>query len=140
MSAHWHSPIDLSEETLAAAKAHTETFRNAFVEAGRGEGDWEQLARVLDDDFNTADALAVLHGWRAAGALDSMRRGLELFGLGSLAERAEIPPEIVQLAMQREQKRLEGDFEAADAVRHQVDELGWEIRDGTQGFQLVPKR
>jgi len=46
---------------------------------------------VLDRRVGIPITLAVLHGWRAAGALDSVRRGLELFGLGSLAEMAEAP-------------------------------------------------
>jgi len=140
MTAHWRSPLDLSPETLEAARAQAETFRNAFVEDGRGDGDWDELARVLDDDFNTADALAVLHGWRVAGALDSVRRGLELFGLGSLAEQAEIPSEIFELAQQRKQARLEGDFALADAVRSTLADLGWEIRDSTDGFRLVRRQ
>jgi cysteinyl-tRNA synthetase len=145
MTGHWRSPLDLSRETLESARAQAETFRNAFLEGGppessNAEGDWEELARVLDDDFNTADALAVLHGWRAAGALDSVRHGLELFGLGSLAEKTQIPPEIVQLAMQREKARLAGDFALADAVRSQLADLGWEIRDGVDGFRIVPRQ
>jgi cysteinyl-tRNA synthetase len=140
MTAHWRSPLDLSRETLEAARAQADTFRNAFVEGGSGDGDWDELARVLDDDFNTADALAVLHGWRAAGALDSVRRGLELFGLGSLAEQAEIPSAIVELAQQREQARAAGDFALADAVRSQLADLGWEIRDSIDGFRLVRRQ
>ena len=137
MSGHWRSPIDLSADTLAAAKAQTETFRNAFVEGGGGEGDWEELARVLDDDFNTPDALAVLHGWRAAGALDSVRRGLELFGLGSLAERAEAPVEVVSLAERRQAARTARAFDEADRLRGEIDALGWEVRDVAGGFELV---
>ena len=137
MSAHWRSPIDLSDETLAAARAQADTFRNAFVDGRGGEGDWDELVRVLDDDFNTADALAVLHGWRAAGALDSVRRGLGLFGLGSLAERAEAPAEVVTLAEQRRQARATKDFDAADRLRGEIDALGWEVRDVAGGFELV---
>src|SRR6266545_44676 len=146
MTAHWRSPLDLSLETLEAARAQADTFRNAFVEGGppessNAEGDWDELARVLDDDFNTADALAVLHGWRAAGALDSVRRGLELFGLGSLAAPPETAPDLIlKLAGLREQARLEGDFEQADAIRRELEAEGWEVRDGAQGFQLVRKR
>jgi cysteinyl-tRNA synthetase len=139
MTGHWRSPIDLSEETLAAARAQAETFRNAFVEGGSGEGDWDQLARVLDEDFNTAEALAVLHGWRAAGALDSVRRGLELFGLGSLAERAEAPAEVVELAERRQQARSGGDYTEADRLRDEIAALGWEARDVAGGFELVPR-
>jgi cysteinyl-tRNA synthetase len=139
MTGHWRSPIDLSEETLAAARAQAETFRNAFVEGGSGEGDWDQLAHVLDEDFNTAEALAVLHGWRAAGALDSVRRGLELFGLGSLAERAEAPAEVVELAERRKQARSGGDYAEADRLRDEIAALGWEARDVAGGFELVPR-
>jgi cysteinyl-tRNA synthetase len=140
MTAHWRSPLDLSEETLAAARAQAETFRNAFVEGGSGEGDWSELARVLDDDFNTADALAVLHGWRAAGVLDSVRRGLELFGLGSLAEQAEAPGEVIELAGARRAARTAGDFAEADRLRGEIESRGWEVRDVKDGFRLVPRR
>ena len=140
MTGHWRSPIDLSDETPEAARAQAETFRNAFVEGGSGEGDWEELGRVLDDDFNTADALAVLHCWRAAGALDSVRRGLELFGLGSLSQQSEAPAEVVELARQREEARQAGDFALADAVRGQLHDLGWEVRDVADGFRLVPRQ
>src|SRR5262249_50764787 len=62
MTGHWRSPIDLSDETLEAARAQTQTFRDAFVAGGvDGEADWDELVRVLDDDFNTPEALAVLH-------------------------------------------------------------------------------
>jgi cysteinyl-tRNA synthetase len=142
MTGHWRSPIDLSDETLEAARAQAETFRNAFVDGGpsgsnAAEGDWEELVTVLDDDFNTADALAVLHGWRAAGALDSVRRGLELFGLGSLAEVALAPPEMVALAEARQAARAGGDFAEADRLRGEIDAAGWEVRDSAGGFRLV---
>jgi cysteinyl-tRNA synthetase len=140
MTAHWRKPIDLSEETLEQAKAQVESFRNAFVAGGEGAGDWNNFVAALDDDFNTADVLAVLHRWRADGALDLLRRGLELFGLGSLAERPEAPPELVALAEERVRARGEGDFDRADAVRKEVEGLGWEIRDRADGFDLVPKQ
>jgi cysteinyl-tRNA synthetase len=137
MTAHWRSPIDLSEETLEAARAQTQTFHDAFVVGGEGEADWEELVRVLDDDFNTPEALAVLHRWRAAGALGLVRRGLEPFGLGSLAERAEAPTEVVELASRRAEARGLGDFEEADRLRGKIESAGWEIRDVADGFELV---
>jgi cysteinyl-tRNA synthetase len=139
MTGHWRSPIDLSEETLAAARSQTQTFRDAFVAGGEGEGeaDWEELVRVLDDDFNTPEALAVLHRWRAAGALASVRRGLELFGLGSLAERAEAPAEVVEIASRRADARGAGDFAEADRLRDEIASAGWEVRDVADGFELV---
>jgi len=139
MTAHWRSPIDLSDETLEAARAQTQTFRDAFVAGGSGEADWEELVRVLEDDFNTADALAVLHGWRSAGALDSVRRGLDLFGLGGLAERAQAPAEIAALAAARAEARTAGDYPEADRLRGEIEAAGWEVRDVAGGFELVPR-
>jgi cysteinyl-tRNA synthetase len=139
MTAHWRSPIDLSDETLEAARAQTQTFRDAFVAGGSGEADWEDLVRVLEDDFNTADALAVLHGWRSAGALDSVRRGLDLFGLGGLAERAEAPAEVAALASARAEARAGGDYAEADRLRGEIEAAGWEVRDVAGGFELVPR-
>jgi cysteinyl-tRNA synthetase len=138
MTGHWRKPIDLSDEILAQAKAQADTFRNAFVEGGDADADWSELVEALDDDFNTADALAVLHSWRAAGAIEPLWRGLELFGLGSLAARATAPPEVVARAEQRLQARKDGDFGCADELRLAVEGLGWEIRDRPDGFDLVP--
>jgi cysteinyl-tRNA synthetase len=139
MTGHWRSPLDLSDETLAAAKAQTQTFRDAFVAGGSGEADWDELVAVLEDDFNTPAALRVLHGWRTAGALDSVRRGLEIFGLGSLAERADAPAEVVALAEQRAEARAGGDFAEADRLRGEIEAAGWEVRDVAGGFELVPR-
>ncbi|HZT45004.1 MAG TPA: cysteine--tRNA ligase [Gaiellaceae bacterium] len=140
MTAHWRSPIDLSEETLEAARAQTQTFRDAFLaDAGGDDADWEELVRVLDDDFNTAEALAVLHRWRAAGALGFVGRGLGLFGLASLAERVEAPAEVAELAGRRAAARATGDFGESDRLRDEIAALGWEVRDVADGFQLVPR-
>jgi cysteinyl-tRNA synthetase len=138
MTGHWRSPIDLSDEVLEQARAQAQTFRDAFVAGGEdGAADWEELVAVLEDDFNTPDALAVLHRWRAAGSLASLRRGLELFGLDSLAERAEAPAEVSTLAAQRAEARAEGDFAEADRLRGEIDAAGWEVRDVAGGFELV---
>jgi cysteinyl-tRNA synthetase len=142
LTAHWRKPIDLSEETLAQAKAQVETFRNAFLGESRDApaGEWERLAVLLDDDFNTADALALFHEWRAAGHLELLRRGLSLFGLGSLAEQEEPPAALHELARAREQARADRDFARADELRDEVAAAGWEVRDEPGGYRLVRKR
>ena len=34
--------------------------------------------------------------------------------------------------------RAERDFPAADRLREQIAALGWEVRDGAGGFELLP--
>jgi cysteinyl-tRNA synthetase len=93
----------------------------------------------LDDDFNTPEALAAMHGWRDH---DLLRRGLEVFGLESLAEVAEAPVELEELARARVEARNQKDFETSDRLRDEIEAAGWAVRDvdGEPGFQLVPKR
>ncbi|HET8606396.1 MAG TPA: cysteine--tRNA ligase [Gaiellaceae bacterium] len=139
MTAHWRKPLDFSEETMSQAGSQVETFRNALLGEGREApaGEWERLAAVLDDDFNTPDALALLHEWRAAGLLELVRRGLGLFGLGSLGVRQEAPVELVELAEGRLQARRSRDFAEADRLRDEIAAAGWEVRDEDGGFRLV---
>ena len=138
LTAHWSKPIDFSDETLAAAAARVEGFRDVFrspsVPAAAGE--WERFEAALEDDFNTPDALAIMHGWRDHGLL---RRALDIFGLASLAEGEDAPPEVVELARQRQEARAARDFDEADRLRAEIEAAGWEARDVADGFQLVPR-
>jgi cysteinyl-tRNA synthetase len=139
MTAHWRKPIDFTDDTLAQARSQVETFRNFFVESSpSGEPvEHERLVDALDDDFNTPDALALLHDWRSRGLAADVRAGLALFGLGSLAERAAAPPEVVALAEARQAARAARDFSEADRLRDELAGLGWEVRDVADGYELV---
>ena len=141
MTAQWRKPIDFEDEVVAQARAQAETFRNFFVGRDGDEGEIrrDELARVLDDDFNTPEALALFHDWRTRGEAASLRWGLELFGLGGLAEPVEVPPDLVALAERREAARASRDFEEADRLREEIEQHGWEVRDVPDGFELVPK-
>ncbi len=144
MSAHWRKPIDFSEETMAQAQAQVETFRNYFVgpEDDPHEPDREELAVLLEDDFNTPEALALFHDWRGRARTSSLRWGLELFGLGPLTREAEAPRALVELAQKRRRAREARDFGEADRVRTEIEAAGWEVRDVAEapGFRLVPRR
>ncbi|HKT44017.1 MAG TPA: cysteine--tRNA ligase [Gaiellaceae bacterium] len=134
MTGHWRKPLDFSEETLAQAKAQVEGFRNVFRGASEPGGDWSAFAAALEDDFNTPEALALLHGWRDH---DLLRRALDVFGLASLAESEEAPADVVELADARQAARAAKDFAEADRLRDEIADLGWEVRDESGGYRLV---
>jgi cysteinyl-tRNA synthetase len=136
LTGHWSKPIDFSDEVMDAAQARVDRFREVFRADSQSVGGWDEFAAALEDDFNTPDALAVLHGWRDHVLL---RRALDVFGLASLAETADAPPEIVELAERRRDARAARDFDEADRLREQIEAAGWEARDVADGFQLVPK-
>ena len=143
LTGHWRKPIDFTDETLAQARAQVETFRNFFLDPPGESGivHADELADVLDDDFNTPDALALFHDWRARGDWPSLRYGLSLFGLGSLAEPRVAPGELRRLAKRRQDARARKDFAEADRLRDEILDAGWEVRDVATppGFRLVPR-
>jgi cysteinyl-tRNA synthetase len=138
LTAHWSKPIDFSDETMEAARARVERFREVFRGPSEPapEGEWDRFAAALDDDFNTPEALAVMHGWRDH---DLLRRALDIFGLASLADQQKAPAEIVELARQRQEARDARDWGEADRLRAEIEAAGWEARDVAEGFQLVPR-
>ena len=139
LTAHWRKPIDFSDETLTAARAQAETLRNALRGETQTSGDWEALVDVLEDDFNTPAALALFHDWARVGALEELRRGLEVFGLETLAAAESAPPSVVELAERRARARDARDWDEADRLRSEIEAAGWEVRDTSASpyFQLV---
>jgi cysteinyl-tRNA synthetase len=137
LTAHWSKPVDFSDETIEQAAAQLETFRDALLADTTAEVDERELAAALEDDFNTPEALAVLHRWRAEGAREPVRRGLELFGISAALPDA--PQSLRALAEERQAARAERDFERADRLRAAIEAEGWEVRDVESGFQLVPR-
>jgi cysteinyl-tRNA synthetase len=139
LTAHWRSPIDFSDTTMAAALAQWRSFQQAIYEnrdPAPSDG-WDAFEAALDDDFNTAQALAVLHEWRAASQIDLLQRGLDVFGLAFVP----VPPpaEVDVLVAEREAARASKDFAASDELRDRIAELGWVVQDTPTGSVLVPK-
>jgi cysteinyl-tRNA synthetase len=115
---------------------------------GEAAGAVGRFRDALADDFNTPRAMSELFDFvRAAnheqvpGAGDAVLEMLELVGLESLAEEERSGPDESALVLlaDREQARADRDFERADAIRDELAELGWEVRDGAEGASLVPR-
>ena len=136
LSGQWRKPLDFNQGTLEQAAAQLETFRNVFRSPSEQVGEWAELEAALDDDFNTPEALAVMHGWREH---DLLRRAFGIFGLESIAEVEEAPLELIELAERRREAREAKDFAGADRLRDEIAAAGWEVRDVAEspGFRLV---
>jgi cysteinyl-tRNA synthetase len=143
LSASWRKPIDYSEETMTQAKAQWTGFLNAMlVPQTSDEGPaWDEFAAVLNDDFNTPAALALMHEWRRNGNHRNLGRALSIFGLTAQAP-GQAPMEFRLKAEARVEARASKDFETSDRLRAEIEAAGWELRDISEppGYQLVPKR
>jgi cysteinyl-tRNA synthetase len=148
---HYRQPLAFSPEALEAAAGGTRRIREAARRLAPGESPTE-LARhrdaffdALADDFNSPRALAALYEWIGEanklppGAGDAhLREMLGVLGLESLLEAEEgAPPEAQALAERRARARAEQDFVEADRLRDELRDMGWEVRDGPQGPELV---
>jgi cysteinyl-tRNA synthetase len=151
-SAHYRQPMTYSAERLEEARRAADRIR----EAGRrtiGGPSPESLRRYRDEffaalrnDFNTAEALASLYSWireanrseEAVGDAD-LKEMLDVLGLIGLLAADEGPPqEAAELAARRDQARREKDWAEADRLRDELRAMGWEVRDGPDGPELVP--
>jgi cysteinyl-tRNA synthetase len=139
MSAHWRKPIDFSDNTLTQAKAQWQSFGQAIYEGkpAKPSVDWSAFEAALDDDFNTPEALAILHEWRRSSELELLNRGLAVFGLRFEPEAP--PDDVVELAREREDARRQKDWQRSDELRDAIAERGWIVQDGADGSTLVPK-
>jgi cysteinyl-tRNA synthetase len=139
LTGHWRKPLEYTDATLESAAARAEGFREVFRNPSEPapDGSWERFAAALDDDFNTAAALAVMHEWRDH---ELLRRALAVFGLESLAEAEDAPDDVVALAEERVAARDARDFDAADRLRAEIEAAGWDVRDDAAGFRLVRRR
>ena len=151
--AHYRQPVEFDSERLAEAAARCERIRGAArgLQSGASPA-WSEPLRerffaALAADFNTPGALAAVFDWvreanrrtgEPTGDAD-LRAMLDVLGLGNLADRevVAVPAEAHKLLSERERARAARDFAQADAIRDALRAMGWEVRDGPNGPELV---
>jgi len=111
---------------------------------------------ALADDLNTPEAFAALYGLvreanaalaagklspaEAAGILSVFDRMDAVLGLVHFGRKTvqEAPADILELAEQRKQARLQKNWSESDRLRDLIAEKGWAVRDGKDGQTLKP--
>jgi cysteinyl-tRNA synthetase len=90
---------------------------------------WIRLSnKALDENKLTfAEARSYLRAWLALDAI---------LGLGESI--TSIPPEVQALVEQRAAVRKARDFAASDALRKQIEALGWKVKDAKEKQELSP--
>ena len=164
LNSHYHSPLTYSEEALEAAERATDRLRQAVhggVKEGKGaemidiESYRQRFIETMDDDFNTAQAVAVLFDLardinrfsdEGYTVIQGQQLLLELAGvLGLTLEEREMPsfnaePFIELLISTRQQLREAKQFQLADEIRDKLAELGIALDDTPKGTVWKRKR
>jgi cysteinyl-tRNA synthetase len=155
ISGHYRQPLSYSQRALEQAQANVNRIREAGRRLSRGPSPVslaplrDRFFGALADDFNTPEALSALNAWirAAAGAENGpgagdehLREMLGVLGLAHLlAAPEQAPPEVSELVAERELARGRRDFAAADRLRDELAQLGWDVRDGAAGPVVVAR-
>jgi cysteinyl-tRNA synthetase len=146
-----HRIIDWMEEVGAKTKK-PESFTSALREIQHWQGEGGDHARrfkeALDDDLNTAAALAAVSDlitWSRSSQRPHVPN-LQAFSIilehtfGCFErEGLAIPSDVQALIDQREMARKQGDFTRSDALRREVRERGFVLEDTPKGTKITAR-
>lgn len=150
---HYRRPINYNLNELDQAKQELDKFRSANrnlrfaiekIDNNQTNQEFEdqinqieqKLIEAMDDDFNTANALAEIHNLTdlinqlselkeipkttAINALTKLVEFLEIFGITDLLQTVELNPLAQELIDQRLQARLDKDYNLSDQLRDKL--------------------
>ncbi len=148
--AHYRSDILFSWESLNSAVKALSRMREAYFSWNKGgvasEAYTSKFKAYINDDLNTSRTIALI--WelikddnvadedkRATVDLIDTVLGLELSEwVPATAQQA--PAEAVELATRRQQARSDKNWAVADQLRDELNEMGFEVVDKQDGFEL----
>ena len=166
LSAQYRNPINFTRELIEQANTaltRIRTARERLAEAKEGPATAEdesfiaslaehekRFCDAMDDDLNTPDALAAvfdlvkeINTLSAASSKEALEAAAKAFdeitdvlGLMYNRKKDEVPAEVTELVEKRAAAKKAKDWAAADAIRAQLTEMGWAVKDTAQGPQL----
>ena len=168
LSAHYRSPLNYTAELIESCKSSLERLytcrENLDFAIENAHGDSNILTQkaaaakvkfndAMEDDLNTADALAAIFELvkeintlssqstkealqDAAEAFDQMT---DVLGILYNRKKEEAPKEVLQLVEQRAAAKKEKNWAVADQIRDKLAEMGWVVEDTAQGPKLSKK-
>jgi cysteinyl-tRNA synthetase len=158
LQAHYRSPVEVSKVTVeaaAAALSRLDALARRMVGVEPGDPDPEGVARfrqAMDDDMDTPAVTAQLFGLvtvantaldggepRAAAVawatIGEIARGV---GIELTGPAAEVPPDVLAWATERDEARGARDWSRADALRDRIRTAGFEVEDTPEGTRVHP--
>jgi cysteinyl-tRNA synthetase len=150
LNAHYRSKLNFSWESLDGAVVALDRLRAAshgWGASGTADPDFiRRFCAEVNEDLSTPRALALTWELVKSDLPDPIKKGTLLefdrvlgLGLAEWEPRQEtIPEEILALAQQRQEARVERRWAEADALRDQIVAAGYEIKDTPEGPRIKP--
>ena len=170
LSAHYRSPLNFSAQLMDSAKAGLERIKNAASnldyiianpgtrsenlkdgeDTGLADAYAEKFEAAMDDDCNTADAIAavfeLVRAVNTAVTQDSsvefvkalkgrLEKLCDVLGIILEEKKEDLDGEVEELIAQRQAARKEKNYKRADEIRAQLDEMGIVLEDTREGVK-----
>lgn len=170
LSAHYRSPLNFSDELMESAKAGYERIVNSvsnlnfllegeraadLTEAEKAlmtelEGFRRKFESVMEDDFNTADAITAVFdavkfantnvsGASSAAFIEAVKKEIvelsDILGLIVEVKQELDDADIEKLIAERQQARKDKNFARADEIRNELLEKGIILEDTREGVK-----
>ena len=166
LSGNYRGDVNITDALFPSAEAHIAHFYDVIgrteaafpEERGMEEEIDKKFDAAMEDDFNTALALAGLYGYfkeaarlleandpRARRITNQIRATYSLLGLFKLdpaayraryARKEEIPADVKAVAEERAAARAGRDWAKSDELRERLRAMGYAVRDSKDGYEL----
>ena len=157
LTSHYRSKLNFTWESLQAStnalnnlyQIYNNYVNNNDYKIYKDNNDYrkykKQFLNFINDDLNTPQAIALI--WQIIKddkLSDTARKQIilefdKILGLGfSKIKPVKIPLEIKQMAEKREKLRVNKQFIPADLLRKQIEKLGYNIKDTSNGSKITP--
>jgi len=152
LQSHYRKELAFDWEGLAAAKTGLRRLKEKVLNLGDEDGAeneayMKKFTESVSDDLNVAQGLSL--AWELmddaeisdADKLATIQKMDSVLGL-KLDEPItfELPPQIVQWIVERNEARDEKDWTKADEIRDKIEASGkWMVKDGSGGTEVQPK-
>ena len=133
--------LDMAKNTLKSIKNLASEHKNgtAVVDTSAYEA---EFLESINDDLNMPRAIAtvlkMLKEERSKNVYATLEKFNTVLGL-NLEEENQIPAEVQEKAEARWQAKKNKDFATADALRQEIDNLGYVVKDTREGYQILKK-
>jgi cysteinyl-tRNA synthetase len=134
LQSKYNQQTNFTWQALEAAKAGRLKLQNSS--SGEAEQIDNKFLEILNNNFNTAEALAYAHKHKENALAYDKVFGLQLY---KREVEIEIPSNVQELLDQRQQARDNKDYNLSDKLRDQIAELGFEVKDTDNGQQATKK-
>ncbi len=151
LQAHYKKQLNFTWEAIEAAHNGLKNLYRTVQSFGQTVGVldtsyYEKFLKEVKNDLNTPQALAVLHDMLKSDLSDNVKLATayamdDILGLNFknlTTPSIEIPQSVQELLEKREKARKEKNWTLSDQIRDEIQALGFDVKDTSEGQSIFP--